>query len=294
MYAVLSFYSDRKINGRYERKPHIVLTVAERNFFGKNGRRDGWAELIEEAVQSNRVLDFQKNKRTDLSVIAKQARLGDITEDSLKDSIARFRKEINDFKQKNKIFYSDPSDDVKSDREILAGALMDVAQNEIERNALKVYQGYAKKLDGMNARLREVNAEIRTMMFQKGARDEAYTKQLDDLKAEKDRLEKGIARWDSKLFSLEVTRSLQELLDREKQRTAKLWIDAGRKTMNNYREKQLCRVYTQKIEEKAKTCARCFWRTARSITCPMPSKSPWRLSFRFLTFLRSVPCRAAS
>ena len=114
------------------------------------------------------------------------------------------------------LLHSDPEDDVKSDREILAGALMGVAQNEIERNALKVYQGYAKKLDEMNARLREVNAEIRSMMFQKGARDEAYTKRLDELKVEKEKLEKGIARWDSKLFSLEVAKSLQDKITRSK------------------------------------------------------------------------------
>ena len=30
LYAVMSFYSDRKINGEYSRKPHIVLTIAER------------------------------------------------------------------------------------------------------------------------------------------------------------------------------------------------------------------------------------------------------------------------
>ena len=88
---------------------------------------------------------------------------------------------------------SDPEDDVKSDREILAGALMSVAQNEIERNALKVYQGYAKKLDEMNARLREVNAEIRTMMFQRGARNEAYTKKLEGLKAEKAKAHRALA-----------------------------------------------------------------------------------------------------
>ena len=105
---------------------------------------------------------------------------------------------------------------MKSDREILAGALMGVAQNEIERNALKVYQGYAKKLDAMNKRLGEVNAEIRTMMFQKGTRDEAYTKKLGALKAEKDKLEKGIAKWDSKLFSLEATKSLQDKITRSK------------------------------------------------------------------------------
>ena len=182
------------------------------------------------------------------------------------------------------IRYSDPEDDVKSDREILAGALMSVAQNEIERNALKVYQGYAKKLDDMNKRLREVNAEIRTMMFQRGARDEAYTKKLEDLKAEKDKLEKSIARWDSKLFALEVTKSLQDLLDREKQRTAKLWIDAGRKAMNNYREKQLCRVYTQKIEEKAKNLRKMLLENSEKYHIPDAFKKPVAAFLSLLDF----------
>lgn len=178
----------------------------------------------------------------------------------------------------------DGEDDVKSDREILAGALMSVAQNEIERNALKVYQGYAKKLDEMNKRLREVNAEIRTMMFQRGARDEAYTKRLDELKAEKDKLEKGIAKWDSKLFALEVTKSLQDLLDREKQRTAKLWIDAGRKAMNNYREKQLCRVYTQKIEEKAKNLRKMLLENSEKYHIPDAFKKPVAAFLSLLDF----------
>ena len=182
------------------------------------------------------------------------------------------------------IRYSDPEDDVKSDREILAGALMSVAQNEIERNALKVYQGYAKKLDDMNKRLREVNAEIRTMMFQRGARDEAYTKKLEDLKAEKDKLEKSIAKWDSKLFSLEITKSLQDLLDREKQRTAKLWIDAGRKAMNNYREKQLCRVYTQKIEEKAKNLRKMLLENSEKYHIPDAFKKPVAAFLSLLDF----------
>ena len=38
-------------------------------------------------------------------MIAQHARLGDITETSLNDSIARFKRFVNDFKQKNKINY---------------------------------------------------------------------------------------------------------------------------------------------------------------------------------------------
>lgn|GEM_PF-2065280 len=182
------------------------------------------------------------------------------------------------------LLHSDPEDDVKSDREILAGALMSVAQNEIERNALKVYQGYVKQLDDRTARLREVNAEIRSMMFQKGARDEAYTKKLEGLKAEKATLERAIDRWDRKLFALEVTKSLQDLLDREKQRTAKLWIDAGRKAMNNYREKQLCRVYTQKIEDKAKNLRKMLLENSEKYHIPDAFKKPVAAFLSLLDF----------
>ena len=51
------------------------------------------------------VLSYDKEKGSVLSVIAQHARLGDITEASLNDSIARFKRFVNDFKQKNKINY---------------------------------------------------------------------------------------------------------------------------------------------------------------------------------------------
>ena len=41
--------------------------------------------------------------RDDLSVIADTVGIGNITETSLKENVARFRKEIKGFKEKNKI-----------------------------------------------------------------------------------------------------------------------------------------------------------------------------------------------
>ena len=70
-----------------------------------SGARKEWAEFISEAVDEGRVLDYDKEKGSVLSVIAQHARLGDITEASLNDSIARFRRFVKDFKQKNKINY---------------------------------------------------------------------------------------------------------------------------------------------------------------------------------------------
>ncbi len=103
--AVLSFYSDRNINGSFDRKPHIVLTITPSQMSESSGARKGWAEFISEAVEDGRVLSYDKEKGSVLSVIAQQARLGNITEASLNDSISRFKRFVNEFKQKNKINY---------------------------------------------------------------------------------------------------------------------------------------------------------------------------------------------
>ena len=170
--------------------------------------------------------------------------------------------------------FSDPADDEKSAREVLSAALMGAAQNEVERNALKVYQQRIKKLDGMTRRLAEVKAEIQSMMFQRGTRDDTYTQRLEALKQEKEKLERGVSQGDSKLLKLEATRSLQALLERERQKTAKLWIDAGRKKMNNYRERNLVQMYSGKIEEKAKALRRMLLENSEKYHIPDAFKIP--------------------
>lgn len=105
LYAVFSFYAKRAINGDWSRRPHIVLSVYERDYFGTDAR-PGLMESVRNAVEQGRVLDFDTTKRESLSVIAKQARLGNITADSLAKSIAQFKKEINRFREENKINYS--------------------------------------------------------------------------------------------------------------------------------------------------------------------------------------------
>ena len=63
LYAVLSFYSERKNNGDFSRIPHIVLTIAERDYIG-TGSRNGYAEIILQAVKDGRVIDFNKKRET--------------------------------------------------------------------------------------------------------------------------------------------------------------------------------------------------------------------------------------
>lgn len=47
-----------------------------------------------------RVIDFNKKKRNDLSVIAQTTSLGNITESFLNYNLSQLKKEINSFKQK--------------------------------------------------------------------------------------------------------------------------------------------------------------------------------------------------
>ncbi len=105
LYCVISLYSNKSINGSFVKKPHIVLSVAERNYVGTKNR-DGYLELINKAIDDGRIIAFNKKRGNDLSVIAQQARLGNITESFLKENLTQFQKEIKQFKKKNKIFYS--------------------------------------------------------------------------------------------------------------------------------------------------------------------------------------------
>ena len=105
LYAVLSFYSEEPINGKHNKKPHIVLTVSERDYRETEGF-DGWDKLIETAINNGKILDYNK-KRGDLLVTAQQTRLGSVTAPTLNANLAQFVKEVNTFKEKNKIRYQD-------------------------------------------------------------------------------------------------------------------------------------------------------------------------------------------
>lgn len=104
LYAVLSFYSNKSLNGDFSARPHVILTIAERNFF-ENGGRVGWDAVVRNAIKDGRVLDYNKKERSSLSVIAQPAGLGNITDASLKKNLAQFQKEVKRFKEGNNIRY---------------------------------------------------------------------------------------------------------------------------------------------------------------------------------------------
>ena len=76
------------------------------------------------------------NNRNELSVIAKNVNLGNITPSFLNNNLTQFKKEINSFKDKNKINYSDRFTD--TDRDYLSAVErgdMETAQKMVDEAA---------------------------------------------------------------------------------------------------------------------------------------------------------------
>ena len=112
------------------------------------------------------VFDFDENKRADLSVIAEQARLGNITETTLNQNLTQFQKEIKTFKEKNKINYRQGSEASLNTRQLLANAFESVAQNDIERTKI---QEYKDKIDlVVNSTFSELHYSVSKTLLENG------------------------------------------------------------------------------------------------------------------------------
>lgn len=231
LYAVLSFYSRKTISPENrETRPHVVLTIAERNFF-EDGGRVGWDELIRNAIKEGRVLDFNKKERSSLSEVAQSAGLGDITDASLKKNLAQFQKEVKQFRESNNIRYqlksaTELEREVKeltkyaayrqrgtTDREILLSAAEGSAKTEWERKRLAEYRDAVGRLEGYEARLSANRAELTGLSLADGKKN---AKRISYLKDEITKDTNRVAIVENKLKDLEGNRSLQELLGRER------------------------------------------------------------------------------
>ena len=160
--------------------------------------------------------------------------------------------------------HSDPEDDVKSDREILAGALLNLAQTDEERDILRGYQEQARALDKKSARLAEVRkelSELRFLVYQEDIepgnqevlhRGDGYRELRDARVKEKNRLEREIDKENRALIQMQALKPLKEFLIREKKRTKTYWKEKGEQALSEQRERQIRQAYCKGIESKAK------------------------------------------
>ena len=231
LYAVLSFYSRKTISPENrETRPHVVLTIAERNFFEEGGRY-GWADVIKRALHEGRVIDFYKKERSSLSEVAQSVGLGDITDASLKKNLAQFQKEVKQFRESNNIRYqlksaTELEQEVReltkyaayrqrgtTDREILLSAAEGSAKTEWERKRLAEYRDTVGRLEGYEARLSANRAELTGLSLADGKKN---AKRISYLKDEITKDTNRVAIVENKLKDLEGNRGLQELLGRER------------------------------------------------------------------------------
>ncbi len=180
LYAALSFYKGIPINGQLTKKPHVVLTISNKDIVSNDGH-EGYLELINRAIDEKRVISYDKEKMsTYLSVIANHTRVGNITRDALTNNIASARKKVNRFREKNNINYKLPVAEDTSPRTLLTNALESVAQNDIEKQKITEYKAKVEAIEAEEQKLHKLNTEIKELSFAKGPRDTARIKALRD------------------------------------------------------------------------------------------------------------------
>ena len=129
---------------------------------------------------------------------------------------------------------SDRDPNAVSNRSLLANALESVAQNDIERNKLKEYQGKIALIESEQAKLAETKAKIKELSFATGRRD---TEAIKKLQFEANQSANRINTYDRQLLNLEATAALKGVLQREKQLAYKKAEKEGKEALAKYREK---------------------------------------------------------
>ena len=247
LYAALSFYSDVKINGKFTRKPHIVLTISERGMRADGGF-DGHLEVINKAVASGDVLSFDKEKMRDyLTVIANHTRVGDISSKSLADNIARFREFVNKFREKNHIDYKLPNSGGVSSRQLLADAFDELVQTPDERKLMDQYRNNIAKVEDVQERLRKLRGEISKLTKAKG--DKAKIAEMSKTAKE---LAELIDKYDRKLLDLEASKPLKDVLARAKTAAYQEARERSEKDLKEYRQ-QVSERFDRGVEGRRKT-----------------------------------------
>ena len=130
--------------------------------------------------------------------------------------------------------FSDRDPDSVSNRSLLANALESVAQNDVERNKLAEYKSKIALIESEQAKWAETKAKIKELSFAKGKRD---TEAINKLQFEANQSANRINTYDRQLLSLESTKALKGVLEREKQMAYKRAEKKGKEALARQREK---------------------------------------------------------
>lgn len=246
LYAVLSFYSSKDINGDQSQRPHVVLTIAERNIT-EDGGRAGIVDIINSAVSDGRVISFDEKMRDYLTVKTKATSLCIVSEQSLADNLSHFLKEIKTFKEKNRINYKTPNSRGMSPRQLLANAFDTLAQTPTEREKMAEYRKNIAMVEDVQERLKKLRGRISELTRENG--DKAKIAEMNETA-------KGLAdlidKYDRKLLELEASKPLKDVLTRARAAAYREARESGEKSLKEYRQQVSDRI-DRAIEGRRKT-----------------------------------------
>ena len=130
--------------------------------------------------------------------------------------------------------FSDRDTDSLSNRSLLANALESTAQSEIEKNKLKQYKEKIDLINSEEQKLHELREQIKEISFSRGRRD---VEKLRSLQFEANQTASRINTYDRQLLTLEASKPLKAVLEREKQLAYKKAEKKGKEALSAYREK---------------------------------------------------------
>ena len=147
----------------------------------------------------------------------------------------RFDPENNDIRYSRELDFLDFMEQ-QTDREVLANAFESVAQNDVEKAKLKDYRENIDRLNTEEEKLMKLRAEIKELSFAKGARD---ISKIAALRQEAEKTANRIGIYDKRLLTLEASKPLRAVLEREKQKSYNRAKAEARADLDAYRERAL-------------------------------------------------------
>lgn len=121
-------------------------------------------------------------------------------------------------------------------RSILASALESTAQNDVEKGKLAQYKEKIALMNEQQNHLVEINAEIKKLSFAKGKRD---AQKLSKLRQEATKTVNRINIYDKQLLSLESTKVLKDVLERERTKARKAAETKAKEDLAAYRQRAI-------------------------------------------------------
>lgn len=140
--------------------------------------------------------------------------------------------------------------DYKTDRQLLASALENVAKDADEVQMLSEYQQIAAKLDADERRVQEINERIRELRL-----EDPGTAEEQQLLEERRGLERGITNADRKLFRMERLQPLQRIAKIQR-KEAEAALNRARRHLERYKEGVEEREYIAKIKRTSDRLAK--------------------------------------